>query len=92
MRKIISSQRGLIIRVFIFSIFVGIAIAGIYYLQKYERITVNIYKDMEQIITHLEKILRKYPVLSLIVVVVLGVLLFLSSIEAGRSIGDAIWG
>lgn len=52
----------------------------------------NIYKEMEQIITHLEKVLRKYPVLSLIVVVALGVLLFLSSVEAGRSMGDAIWG
>lgn len=52
----------------------------------------SINKGMEQIITHLEKVLRKYPISSLIVVVALGVLLFLSSVEAGRSIGDAIWG
>jgi len=53
---------------------------------------VNIYRGMEQIIADLEEVLRKYPVLSLIVVVVLGVLLFLSSVKAGSSIGDAIWG
>lgn len=92
MREIRSGQGGLFIRDFYILYFLRNCHGRHLLLTKVGEGNMSTYKDMEQIITHLEKVLRKYPVLSLIVVAALGVLLFLSSVEVGRSIGDSIWG
>lgn len=52
----------------------------------------NIHKDVKQLITSLLKLFKRYLVISITIVATLRILLFLSSVEAGKSIGDAVWG
>lgn len=52
----------------------------------------NSHEGAEQLFSILQKGIRKYPIISVVIVTVLAVLLFYAAIEAGESIGDAIWG
>lgn len=52
----------------------------------------NINERTERLITVFLRIVEKYPIIAITIVIVLGILLFLSSVEAGEHIGDAILG
>lgn len=51
----------------------------------------RIHEGAEQLFLTIQKAI-KYPIVSVVIVTVLAVLLFYAAVEAGESIGDAIWG
>jgi len=51
----------------------------------------NIYERVERLIKEVLGTLDMNPIIGITIAVVLGILLFLSSVEAGEHIGDAIW-
>jgi len=52
----------------------------------------NSHEGAEQLFLTLQKAIKKHPIISVVIVSVLAVLLFYAAVEAGESIGDAIWG
>lgn len=53
---------------------------------------VNFPEVAEQVITNFFNFLKKHPLILIIIVPILAVLVFFACIQAGESIGDAIWG